>query len=580
MPTPSLREIFEQALALAPEARAEFLDSRCPDPKLRAAVERLLAADAAVGTVALAGGAEAAARAIGDSDTAQALPPGSRIGPFELLEVLGEGGSSTVFRAHRSTDGVRQEVALKLLRRGLYSPDAQRQFRRERQALTQLRHPGIARLIEGGVTDNGLAYIALELVEGKSLTDHARERRLTLRQRLALFLQICSAVEAAHRALIVHRDLKPSNVLVTDDAQVKLLDFGIAKLLDSEDESVTRLPAFTPAYAAPEQRSGAPITTATDVYALGVLLGELITGQRLSEQTSQTPSALVSDQSEPGVLPASAPLTRRFLRGDLDNIVLKAIQAEPERRYVSAGALADDIERLLEGRPVAAHPPSTWYRTRKFIGRHRGGVATTVLFLLAIVAALGLALWQANIAHHEARRANTVRDFVESIFDPLDAGTPVDKQPSLRELLVTAVDQLDHASGLGPRERVDLLLMFARLDNKVGEADKGQALADRASALAEAQLGPNDSLTLDAVLTTALDALYREDYQRAAPELKRAEQRFLAHPGGDRLLFLYRGLMKLANEQGDPARALTYAQAALAQRIAEYGPDSQKAGTG
>ncbi|HEY4350914.1 MAG TPA: serine/threonine-protein kinase, partial [Paraburkholderia sp.] len=418
-PTSSLRELFDQAVLLAPEKRAAFLAEHCCDPVLRASVERLLVADAADDDEAFfSGGAEAAASAIGEADVAQTLPAGSRIGPFELLAVLGEGGSSTVFRAYREIEGVRQDVALKLLRRGLYSPDAQKQFRRERLALAQLQHPGIARLIEGGVTDNGLAYIALELVEGTSLTDYSRERRLDLRQRLLLFQQICRAVESAHRALIVHRDLKPSNVLVTDDGQVKLLDFGIAKLLDGGEEMQTHLPAFTPAYAAPEQRSGAPITTATDVYALGVLLGELITGQRLTGTSGQTPSSRVQENVEPGVLPAAPQITRRSLRGDLDNIVLKAIDAEPERRYVSAGALADDIDRLINGRPVMAHPPSTWYRTQKFVARHRGSVATAVVFLLAVLAALGIALWQADVARRaagdarrEAARANVTKDF-------------------------------------------------------------------------------------------------------------------------------------------------------------------------
>jgi serine/threonine-protein kinase len=186
-PSPSLRELFDEAVLLTPEQRAGFLTEHCPDAELRISVERLLVADAADDDTLFSGGAEAAARAIGETDVVDALPPGSRIGPFHLLAVLGEGGSSTVFHAYREIEGVRQDVALKLLRRGLYSPDAQKQFRRERQALAQLRHPGIARLIEGGVTDGGLAYIALELVEGKSLTEYAREQRLDLRERLRLF---------------------------------------------------------------------------------------------------------------------------------------------------------------------------------------------------------------------------------------------------------------------------------------------------------------------------------------------------------------------------------------------------------
>ncbi|HSS06913.1 MAG TPA: serine/threonine-protein kinase, partial [Rhodanobacteraceae bacterium] len=233
--TPSstaLRDLFEETLALPPAERAAFLAARGVDADMRARLERMIAADAD-DDVMLERSADAVARAIGEADETHALPPGTRIGPFTLIEVLGEGGSSTVFRAERIADGVRQVVALKLLRRSLYSRDAQRQFRRERSALAQLRHPGIARLIEGGISESGLAYIALDLVEGTPITDHARTLRLDLRARLKLFLQVCRAVEAAHRALIVHRDLKPSNVLVTADGEVKLLDFGIAKLLDA-----------------------------------------------------------------------------------------------------------------------------------------------------------------------------------------------------------------------------------------------------------------------------------------------------------------------------------------------------------
>src|SRR4051812_11250624 len=318
----ALRDLFEETLALEPEARSAFLDARCGgDADLRAKIERMIAADAD-DDVVLDRSVDAVARAIGETDATEGLPPGTRIGPFQLIEILGEGGSSTVFRAERTIDGVRQVVALKLLRRSLYSKDAQRQFRRERSALTQLRHPGIARLIEGGISESGLAYIALDLVEGTPITDYAREHRLDLRARLKLFLQVCRAVEAAHRALIVHRDLKPSNVFVTKDGEVKLLDFGIAKLLDAEDETQTRVPAFTPAYAAPEQRSGAPVTTATDVFALGVLLGELVTGQRLNDGSGRTPSGHVTANTEPGVLPATPGVTRRQLRGDLDNVVL------------------------------------------------------------------------------------------------------------------------------------------------------------------------------------------------------------------------------------------------------------------
>ena len=383
-----------------------------------------------------------------------------------------------MFRAERTSGGVRQEVALKLLDRPLYTSDAQRQFRREHLALTHLRHPGIARLIEGGITDAGHAYIALELVDGTPITLHAWDRHLELRSRLQLFLFVCRAVEAAHRALIVHRDLKPANVLVTTEGEVKLLDFGIAKLLSDEDETQTRLPVFTPAYAAPEQRDGGAITTATDVYALGVLLGELITGERLNDGSGRTPSSQIDARHAPGVLPATVKAMRRQLRGDLDNILLKAIDPEPEHRYVSAGALADDIERLLGGLPVAAHPPSTWYRARKFATRHKGGVATTVAFLLAIFAALGIALWQANVARREAQRAKAVRDFVIQIFDAAKAALPTDARPTPEMLVQQAAKRLHNDPAIDADLRSDLLVTLGKVSRTTGDYAGAEALLD------------------------------------------------------------------------------------------------------
>ena len=520
----SLRDLFEAAIELEPAARAAFLDLRCADTSLRARVERLLLADADAAAL-FSAGARAAALAIGDADLAEALPPGSRIGPFELVAVLGEGGTSTVFHARREMQGVRQDVALKVLRRGLYSPDAQRQFRRERLALGQLQHPGIARLIEGGVTDNGLAYIALDLVEGKPITDYARENRLDLRARLGLFLQVCRSVEAAHRALIVHRDLKPSNVLVTANNEVKLLDFGIAKLLDRNDETQTRLPAFTPAYAAPEQRDGGLVTTATDVYALGILLGELVTGQRLTGQTGRTPSSQITGGEAPGALPAAAPVTRRALRGDIDNIVLKAIETEPERRYASAGAFADDIVRMLEGRPVAAHPPSRTYRARKFIQRHRGGVAATVLFLLALVTAFGIALWQAKVARdaardaeREAARANATKDFLIRVFRASDPRIAQDKprgQITAKELIDVYAPRIDKDFASDPDTQIELLGVTASIYRAFDDQERYQALHRQQFELARKRYGDLHPVVISSLIDEAGDASDRNDFKPA-----------------------------------------------------------------
>ena len=547
----NLREIFEEAVGLAPEDRRVFLESRCADPEMRQRIERMLAADTE-NDVVFEQSADAVARVIGDPDVRQMLPPGSRIGPFELIEVLGEGGSSTVFRAVRDADGVRQHVALKLLRRGLYSPEARRQFRRERHALAQLQHPGIARLIEGGVSDSGLAYIALDLVEGEPITDHARARRMDLRVRLELFLQVCRAVEAAHHALIVHRDLKPSNVLVTAAGEVKLLDFGIAKLLDADDDDTqTRLPAFTPAYAAPEQRSGGLITTATDVYALGVVLGELVTGRRLNDGSSRTPSDRVAAATEPGVLPASPEITRRQLRGDIDNIVLKAIASEPERRYASAGALAADIERLLDGRPVSAHPPSTWYRTRKFVARHKSGVGASVAVVVAVLAALTVALWQANAARREALRANAMRDFMFSAFAEAEPGSPREGPPTIAAVVEQSAHKARADAAMNIDARTELLTQLGGVLRGQGRLDSARENLEWNYAQAKAAFGETAALTLAAGRELLATMILRGDF---------AEARTLA----DRLI-------AIAPPRGAGVRSLIFGDSALlASKEHEY----------
>lgn len=572
----SLRDLFEAALALPASARAEFLDTHCP-PDMRAHLERMLSADEDVSEPVSDKELDRLARAIGDGGGQPVLPAGSRVGPFELVRVIGEGGSSTVFHATRTFEDATQHVALKLLRQSLHSPESQRRFGREQRALIQLRHPNIARMIEGGVTDTGLPYIALELVSGTTITEHASEHRLDLRQRLRLFVLVCKAVDAAHRALIVHRDLKPSNVLVTDEGEVKLLDFGVAKLLAEEEDEGKRtlLPAFTPAYAAPEQRSGGAITTATDVYALGVLLGELVTGQRVNDGSGRTPSSQISDSTEPGVLPASAPITRRQVRGDLDAIVLKAVDVDPTLRYASAGVLADDIERLLAGQPVSAHAPTGWYRVSKFVTRHKGGVATTVAFLIAIFASLGIAVVQADIARQEARRANAVKAFLESMFEPIRNGIAIGKQPSLAKLVGDGATRIDETPSLGSAERVELLLMFAKLQDYLGEYVQFQMLADRAGALADADLGVRDGRSRDALVLRGVAALRRSDLAMAGRHLTAAEQRYEQTDERDEAwLRLLAALSQWAGDTGDPQLSLGYVRRALEARIERFGADS------
>ena len=581
--TPTLRDLFEEALTLSPDARVRLLSECCADAVMRAELERMLAADAADGEWLAAGDAASAAQAIGETEPPEPLPAGSRIGPFELLEVLGEGGSSTVFRAFRDVEGVRQHVAVKLLARGLYTAEARRRFHHEREALARLRHPGIARLIEGGIADNGLAYIALELIDGVPITRYAQEQALSERQRLTLFLRVCRAVESAHRALIVHRDLKPSNVLVTAEGEMKLLDFGIAKLLDdTEDATRTRHHALTPAYAAPEQFTPGAITTATDVYALGVLLRELLTGERQASGDPHAPPISQTAAAKP------QPGTDRKLRGDLANIVAKATASEPERRYGSGGALAEDIERYLDYLPVRAHPPSRWYRAGRFVARHRAGVAITAILLLAIFVSLSIALWQTHVARQQAQlaqqqaaRANMVRNFVESLFAPIRYGIAASKQPSLAELLARGVAKLEHSPRLGAGERVDLLAMFSRLYENLGDIPQSRKLAEQAVALSARALSPSDINAIRALVARGYAEVRDEKYAAGAADLRLAHQRMSArHVHGEVLIDLLEPLAAVENIEGHGEAALQLTREALKERIAAWGPDDPRVGVG
>ncbi len=509
---PNLRDLFEAAVGLDAHAREQYLDRQCADAEQRRLVQSMLAADGVAGAQLLDQPFDRVLERIGDAEPDSALSSGTPVGPFVIREKLGEGGSSVVYRAEREQLGVRQNVALKLLRRGLYSDEERRRFRRERFALAQLRHPGIARLIEGGVTDGGVPYIALELVRGEPITDYVRNRQLDLHQRLQLFIAACRAVEAAHRALIVHRDLKPSNVLTTPEGEVKLLDFGIAKLLEAEPDDAalqTQHHAMTPAYAAPEQFSHGTITTATDVYALGILLDELITGRRREPGQKATPSSRLGGKTGE-TSPFPAPVARSKVRGDLDNIVVKATAAVPEMRYASAGALADDIERHLAGQPIAAHPPSRWYRTRKFVVRHKAGVLMSAAFLIAVFVALGAALWQAKQARLQAQRADAVQSFLVDVFQSNSSSQPDPvkaRATSARELLALGAKKIDGAMNDAPQAKLRMLLLLGDMHYDLGLDEDAARQYRKAVDLAHAVYGDDAVEAFDAQMKLA-DALH------------------------------------------------------------------------
>ncbi len=488
----NIRDLFERARELPEGERDAFLQTHCQDSNTRDLVNRILVADRASTEQVSIRSAAQWMNDIGAVEIAALLPNGSYFESYRIEALLGEGGSAMVYRATRKIAETEQVVALKVLRQRLADAHARLLFERERDALVRLSHLNIAHLIDGGINADGQAYLALEYVEGLQLLHYVRANTLSFRDRIKLMISVIKAVSAAHRALIVHRDLKPANVLITVDGAVKLLDFGIAKLQHADvgdrQNTQTEFRAFTPAYAAPEQREGRGISTATDVYSLGVILSEVLTGTRCNEDLSHTPSDLISQDATSGVLPASPALTKRWLRRDLDNILLKATANEPELRYETAAAFAEDLERLLAGQPVRAHPPSGWYRLRKFVVRHRGGVMVTGLLVLAVLSSLGLAVWQATLTRREANRAQAVTQFLLSMFQASEDQLPRDQRPTLAQIIGQARLQLDNKTQFETDTPLDLMTR-AEIEYTLGEVSRMSANYADADYLLDAALG-------------------------------------------------------------------------------------------
>ena len=599
---PTMRQLFERALVLAPDDRAAYLREHCPDAAMRTRIERLLAADADAAEPPGPSHVQQLAASIGEAPDI-AWRAGECIGGWTIDECVGEGGSAIVFRAVREVEGVRQQVAIKLLRRGVHSVDSQRQFRREWLALTGLSHPNIAHLLDGGVTPVGIPYLVMEYVDGRPVTEYAFGAQLDLRERLRLMVMICRAVAAAHRNLVVHRDLKPRNILVRDDGTVKLLDFGIAKLLDAGiddllDPTRTGHAPLTPGYAAPEQYAGGAVSTATDVYALGVILHELLLGERPRRERPTRPSALAETiATDLWRLPASRPTLRAALRGDLDNILLKALDEEPERRYAGAAEMADDIERHLDARPVLAHPPSRWYRTRKFITRHRGGVLTSAALLLALVAALGTALLQKRAAQREALRADAMRGFMVSAFQQAAPGSPREGAPRITEVVRDAIRQARADASMEPTVRGELLMHLGVTLREQGELDDAIDVLESTLTSLNRQTGPDHPLTweletelLRTIVQARRDEQARELVDRlmqrvpeSAPELRAAvlgQAATLAIRDDDipRSMHAARQAVAMAR-RGDKPRLLAESLDHLAQAQYRSGELSAAAGT-
>ncbi|HVS02414.1 MAG TPA: serine/threonine-protein kinase, partial [Thermoanaerobaculia bacterium] len=439
-------EIFAAALELKPAERGAFVDGACGgDPALRGEVDRLLAAaedPPPDGAGALGDRAPHLLAAL--EEELSAAPPagtGQRIGPYRLVEVLGRGGMGVVWLAERDDGAFSKRVALKIVPDWEASDDLPRRLRAERQILAGLEHPNIARLLDGGVTAEGVPYLVMEHVEGEPIDAYCEGRDLGVRDRLALVLAVCDAVAAAHRRLVVHRDLKPGNILVTAEGGVKLLDFGIAKLLDEGGDggpTRTGLHPLTPQFAAPEQLTGGPITTATDVWGLGALLYRLLAGRSPHAAQGTTTQAVMraicEEDPRPPSRAARQPQLARHLAGDLDAIALRALRREPAERYASVEALADDLRRHLRGLPVAARPPSLAYRARKLARRRPGAVAAAALALGAIVVVVLGLLQQARLAERERLRAEAVTAFFTGVLRQADPDEARGGEITLRQL--------------------------------------------------------------------------------------------------------------------------------------------------
>jgi non-specific serine/threonine protein kinase/serine/threonine-protein kinase len=530
-----IEDVFERAVALIPEERQALLDETLDGrADLRAEVEALLAAHDVMPPVE---------PDLPDSS----LGVGSRVGPYRLVEKLGEGGMGEVFRAERVEGGFDQQAAVKVTRAMLYRADLARRFWLERQILASLAHPNIVAMLDGGATDEGQAYFVMEYVPGRPITDYCRERSLPLAQRLELMRIICGAVQYAHQRGIVHRDLKPPNILVEQDGVVKVLDFGVAKVLqDPTDESGTRtnlLPGpLTPNYASPEQLRGLSATTASDVYALGVLLYELTTGKRPYVTEGKTLDRVIElvlheEPQRPSAAAAKdLPYAGSALRGDIDAIVAKAMSKEPGERYDSAGQLASDLSRALNREPVMARPASAAYVLRRMAARQKTAVAIGALALVAIIAASATAFWQRQAARREQARAELLfrdgRHLANAlIFKVHDAVAKLPGSTEVRRTIVNdAVDYLERLeaqSGGDPTIRLELAAAFNQIGGilgdpqrpNLGDREGAGRQFERAKALAVSLLTPNASYEVVEVLVRAgnqLTSLYKAKGDQAA----------------------------------------------------------------
>lgn len=504
-----IEELFEEALPRSTAQRADYLAHVCGnDHGLRAELEAMLAAE----TPARALHIERMAPRDASAEPAADPTVGTSLGPWRVIRELGRGGMGTVYLAERADGLYWQQVALKVASPVPARPGTLERFRTEQQVLARLGHPNIARLLDGGLAPDRRPYFVMELIDGAPITQWCTSHELSIVERLRLFRVVCDAVQHAHEALVVHRDLKPANIFVSSAGEVKLLDFGIAKLLDPElfgrAESATRTgeAVMTPEYAAPEQILGGPITTATDVYALGVVLYELLTGVRPLKFDAGTSGHVERAIASARIAPPSE-MMGRSRRDDLDSVVLAALRVESHRRYVSAAQLGEDIGRFLEGRPVLAQPDTLGYRAGKFIARNRAGVLAATAIAVSLTLFAVLAGWQAHRAAAERDAAQLEREkaesAVEALVDLFERSNP-DMHPDaacqpvqnfLEGVVPRVLDHLDHE----PAIRARLQHVFSLIYEGRGEHAKARQAQEQVVRLQRDLWGPDHPDTLESL---------------------------------------------------------------------------------
>ena len=571
-----IEPLLDALLELPTDQREAALERDCADAELRAAVLTVLALDASA--------ENRVDRLAQDLCATGSGFEGQRIGPYRIERTLGEGGMGTVFLATRQTAEFTQQVALKLLRVGLYSSVQQELFRREQQIHARLEHPYIARVYDSGITAAGVPYFAMEFVDGVPLGDYCDREALGVDARLRLFAAICEAVAYAHQNLVVHRDLKPSNILIGRDGNPRLLDFGIAKLLPGAgagpEATQTQWRTYTPGYAAPEQVGDGGVTTATDVYALGVILAELLTGARPGRDDAGELSASLTSSVGAAAAVArgtSAKALSRRLRGDLEAIVRKALQADPLRRYPGAAALRDEILRHLAGKPIRAQPDAWLYRTGKFMRRHRIAVAAAAIMTVVLIGATAFSLYQAQVARREAARANSeaaranaVKRFLLDLFESSAPGDPQHVETA-DAMLAKGLAKARSAFVGQPDLQVDVLRNVGDIQRRRGQYDGARAPLEEAAALAQERFGPGDARTLEAVVALSRLDEAHDAYADAERRLEQAVTAYGSAGGPESTALAHAlqqlGVMKLRQHQVQPAVDLEQQALAMYRRL-------------